>query len=66
MASLSFVLLGGRPAVTPTTQSNGAAMALITTRPAGGATHYQFSRSNGGTNGDGGTCLLYTSPSPRD
>jgi len=60
MASPSFTLLGGRPTVAftapsnRTTPSNNTAMTSLTTRPAGSATHYRFSRSNDGTNGGGG------------
>jgi len=61
MASLSFILLGGRPAVTSVdpstraTSSSNTAVTALTTRPAGNNTRYRFSRSNGGTNGGSGT-----------
>jgi len=73
MASPSFTLLGGRPTVastTPsnrTTPSNSTAVTSLTTRPTGSATHYRFSRSNGGTNGGGGAQRSgNTGRSPRD
>jgi len=53
MASPSFLLLGGRP--TATTPTSSTAATSLTTRPAGSATRYCFGRSNGGTNGGGGT-----------
>jgi len=62
MASPSFALLGGCPTVTSTTSShratpnNSTAVTLLATRPAGSATCYRFGRSNGGTDGGGGTC----------
>jgi len=73
MASPSFTLLGRRPTVTSTTPSNrttlnnSTAVTLLTTRPTGGTTRYRFSRSNGGTNGGGGTQRSgNTGRSPRD
>jgi len=65
MASPSFLLLGGRP--TATTPTSGTAVTSLTTRPAGSNTHYRFDRSNGGTNGGGGTQRSgNTGRSPRD
>jgi len=73
MASPSFALLGGRPTVTSAhpsaraTSSNNKAVTTLTTRPAGSNTRYRFSRSNGGTNGGGGTQRSgNTGRSPRD
>jgi len=73
MASPSFALLGGRPTVTSTTSSNrttpnnSTAVTSLATRPTGSTTRYRFSRSNGGTNGGGGTQRSgNTGRSPRD
>jgi len=73
MASPSFTLLGRCPTVTSTTPSNrttpnnNTAVTLLTTCSTGSATRYRFSRSNGGTNGGGGTQRSgNTGRSPRD
>jgi len=73
MASPSFARLGGRPTVTSAhpstraTSSNNNTVTPLTTRPAGSNTRYRFSRSNGGTNGGGGTQRSgNTGRSPRD
>ena len=62
IASPSFVLLGGRHAVTPTTISTSTGTTLAAARPSG-TTRYCFSRPNGG----GGTQRSgNTGCSPRD
>jgi len=73
MASPSFTLLGGHPTVASTAPrnrtalSNSTAVTSLTTRPTGSVTRYCFSRSNGGTNGGGGTQRSgNTGRSPRD
>jgi len=67
MASPSFLLLGGRPAVTSAAANNGAAVTSLASRPAGSAARCRFARSNGGTNGGSGTqCSGNTGRSPRD
>jgi len=73
LIGFSDVLSGGRPAATSAHLSTRASsgtnnvVATLTTRPAGSNTRYRFRRSNGGTNGGGGTQRSgNTGRSPRD